>query len=580
MQNKFNFSFVLIARNESKTIPRFLSSIKYFLDNWWNCVVVDTGSTDNTAQIAHDLGCKVTEVWDKFRIKIDEEYANRINERFVIWEEPIVNPGDSLFDFASARNFASSLATNDFVFSPDCDEVWTKFDYEKVQELIKSWIEQLEYGFVFAHDQFWNPTISFMHSKAFDRRRLKWVWVVHEVLQGNAKRQYVGEDVLKLEHFQNHETNRTGYLKGLAVDCYEHPENDRNSHYLGRELLWTGRTKSAIKELERHITLGWWNAEKAQSMIYIGEGYELLWEDNKALQSYFQAYITEPNMRESLIKLAEYYFNRNQWNQVITFCNAMLEIPQGNFYASQTENYTHKPYHFLYVAYWQLGNREKSTEHFWKAYNYCPLHSKYLHDIRFYKSLPKITIIVPTLWRPEWLERLKRSIDSLNYPKELIETFIIKDEPRIGVPKRVKEWYLQADWEYIVYMANDTEFYSDTLIIWVMEMEKDNLAILSFNAWSLYPDKGNICEHFMISDMFVCNHLDNEIFDTDFHHVGVDNLLWAKANKYWISKRSENAKIIHNHFSKTWVMDDVYTLAYLRAEEDRELLAKKLIELC
>lgn len=97
------------------------------------------------------------------------------------------------------------------------------------------------------------------------------------------------------------------------------------------------------------------------------------------------------------MKLAEYYFNRNKWNQVISFCNAMLDIPQGSFYASQTENYTHKPHHFLYVAYWQLGNREKSTEHFWKAYNYCPLHSKYLHDMRFYKSLPKITIIVPTL---------------------------------------------------------------------------------------------------------------------------------------------------------------------------------------
>ena len=569
----FPFSFVLIVRNEEKTLPRLIKSIQYFMDNWWEVVICDTGSTDNTAQIARDLGCKVTEVWDRFKIQIDAEYAHKINERFVVWEDPIVKDWDSLFDFASARNFASSIASNDFVFSPDCDEIWTQFDYEKVSEIINSWIEQLEYNFVFAHDQFWNPTISFMHSKAFDRRKLKWVWVVHEVLQGNAKRQYVWEEVLKLEHFQNHETNRSGYLKGLAVDCYEHPENDRNSHYLGRELLWTGRTKSAIKELERHITLGGWNAEKAQSYIYIGEGYELLWENTKALQSYFHAYITEPNMRESLIKLAEYYFNRNQWNQVITFCNAMLEIQQGNFYASQTENYTHKPHHFLYVAYWKIGNREKSTEHFWKAYNFCPLHSKYLHDIRFYRELPKISIIVPTILRPDGVERLKRSIDILNYPKELIETIIIEDEPRIGVPKRVKEWFEKSNWDYVVYAANDMEFTPDSIIVALL----DNIDLVAFNAWPLYPDQWNICEHFIIRSQFVRDNLNGEIFDTDFHHIWVDNLLWAKVNKYGVAKRNENAIIIHNHFSKTWVMDEVYSIAYSRASEDRELLAKKLL---
>lgn len=102
-------------------------------------MVVDTGSTDNTAEIARDLGCKVFEVGDRFKIHIDEEYANRINERFVVnGEQLLVTPSTSLFDFASARNFASSLATNDFIFSPDCDEVWTTFNYDVVIDLVKS----------------------------------------------------------------------------------------------------------------------------------------------------------------------------------------------------------------------------------------------------------------------------------------------------------------------------------------------------------------------------------------------------------------------------------------------------------
>lgn len=380
----FPFSFALIARNEEKTLPRLIKSIQYFMDNWGEVIVVDTGSTDNTAEIARDLGCNVFEVGDRFKIHIDEEYANRINERFVVdGEQLLVNPSTSLFDFASARNFASSLTTNDFIFSPDCDEVWTTFNYDLVTELIKSWITQLEYNFVFSHDEQWNPAISFMHSKAFDRRVLSWKWVVHEILQWEANRKYVGEDVLKLEHFQNHATNRSGYLKWLAVDCYEHPDNDRNSHYLGRELLWTGRIHSAVKELERHVGMNRWQAEKAQSLIYIGEAYEKLWEDNRALHNYFEACLTEPKMREPIMKLAEYFFARQQHNQVIAYCNAMLDIPYGWFYASQTEYYTHKPHHMLYVSYWWTWNKIKSIEHFNIAYNMCT--ERYEHDLHYYR---------------------------------------------------------------------------------------------------------------------------------------------------------------------------------------------------
>lgn len=48
----------------------------------------------------------------------------------------------------------------------------------------------------------------------------------------------LGEEIFKLEHWQNPETNRGGYLKGLAVDCFQHQEKDRNSHYFSREMFW------------------------------------------------------------------------------------------------------------------------------------------------------------------------------------------------------------------------------------------------------------------------------------------------------------------------------------------------------
>lgn len=575
----FPFSYVLIARNEAKTLPRLIKSIQYFMDNWGEVILVDTGSVDNTAQIARDLGCKVFEVWDRFKIKIDKEYADKINNHFIVdGEENIVNEWDSIFDFASARNYASSLASNSFCFSPDCDEVFTKFDYDKILEVINSWIEQLEYNFVFSHDQFGNPAISFMHCKAFDRRVLKWEWAVHEILVWNAKKQYLWEDIIKLEHFQNPETNRTGYLKWLAIDCFEHPNNDRNSHYLWREMRWTNRPKSAIKELERHVSMNWWAAERAQSLVYIWEACEILKRDGEALQRYFNAYLIW-GTREPLIKLTEYFFKRQDWQKVVVFGESMLSIPQGSFYASDTENYTHKPHHLLYIAYWQLWNMEKSLEHFKKAFEYCPLNSKYLHDLRFYTRLPTVSIIVPTLGRPEWLEKLKKSIDALNYPKELIQVIIREDEPRIGVPKMVNRMYKESTGELIVFAANDVEFEPDSIINAVLEFDNLNTNLVSFNSWPVYEDDGNINEHFMIRRTCVDSILKGKIFDEDFHHCGCDNLLWSTVKKYSLDRWvvwCENAKIKHNHFTKTGVTDSIYDLAYSHAEEDRELLKIKL----
>ncbi len=70
--------------------------------------------------------------------------------------------------------------------------------------------------------------------------------------------------------------------------------------------------------------------------------------------------------------------------------------------------------------------------------------------------------------------------------------------------------------------------------------------------------------------------LGGEIFDTRFHHVGVDNLLWAKAKKLNQAYRCEEAKFEHRHFSKGANYDAVYQKGWANAEEDRALLAKEL----
>lgn len=82
-------SLCMIVKNEAKSLPRCLASVAQVVDQ---TVVVDTGSTDQTREVAQDLGAKVhTFAWDN--------------------------------DFAAARNQSLKYAQGDWVLVLDGDEV-------------------------------------------------------------------------------------------------------------------------------------------------------------------------------------------------------------------------------------------------------------------------------------------------------------------------------------------------------------------------------------------------------------------------------------------------------------------------
>ena len=92
-------SACLIVKNEEKNLARCLESLKGVVDE---IVVVDTGSTDHTVQIAESYGAKIGHFeWTK--------------------------------DFAAARNHSLSLATGDWAFWIDADEELTPESVQAIQ---------------------------------------------------------------------------------------------------------------------------------------------------------------------------------------------------------------------------------------------------------------------------------------------------------------------------------------------------------------------------------------------------------------------------------------------------------------
>lgn len=102
-------SICVIMKNEEKHMDEFLSAIvNGFQDYPYELVLVDTGSTDKTLEIAA-----------KYPIKIYHfEWIN---------------------DFSAARNFSLSCAENDWILVLDCDEYLTEADPSVLQIMIEKY---------------------------------------------------------------------------------------------------------------------------------------------------------------------------------------------------------------------------------------------------------------------------------------------------------------------------------------------------------------------------------------------------------------------------------------------------------
>lgn len=186
------------------------------------------------------------------------------------------------------------------------------------------------------------------------------------------------------------------------------------------------------------------------------------------------------------------------------------------------------------------------------------------------KKRPMVSILIPHLGRDEGLQKCLASIKRLRYPQRLIE--VIVDDGEGTVPEKVKRMYQKCMGNVIIYGSNDIEFTPDS----VDNAVKLDSKLVSFNTGDISPDRGNICEHFLVRRSLIAKLENREIFSTDFHHVGCDNWLWAQAEKLHEATRCDEAIIIHHHFSKGAPMDSVYEKGWSRVGQDRATLTTKL----
>ena len=568
-------SAAIIARNEEKSIRGLLDSLKGVDD----IVVLSTGSTDRTVEIAKEYGCNVIEVGDKFkRVATQEEY-DRFKEKFGF--EPSFEVGKGYFHFSDARNYAVSFTKHSHVFQPDCDEV-VEWDLEKVKKEIEE-CDQLVYRFCYQHNEDGTCALEFTHCKFFDKTKVKWVGWVHELpvtIDGGSRHEKFTDSIYH-HHYQLPKEERGNYLPGLELSVLQGDKElyDRNIYYYARELFYNGKWEQAIKTFDIAFEVMTWTPEISQAYIFLSQCHRELGDKESQKKCLLRAIELCQTRREPYFELAQAYEQEGDTQTALAFYLAASAIefrPHG--YINEKNLYGWVVPERISAMYGRLGNFEESKRWFLETLKHNPPDYVVNSAPIFFGELPKITIIVPHLPSPErneGLKKLEESIERLSYPKDKIETLVIVDEPRKGVPERVHEGYLNSTGEYIVFAATDTVMVPNSLIVAYIEMVEKGKRFLAFNTGEVGWDNGNECEHFMIKKDLVPE-IGGEIFCRRFNHCCCDTLLKAKVKKLHEFYRSKNAVMIHNHYSKTGKYDSVYELGWSKVDEDRKILVEEL----
>ncbi|MDE5863328.1 MAG: glycosyltransferase family 2 protein, partial [Lachnospiraceae bacterium] len=129
-------STCMIVKNEERLLARCLECVRVFSDE---IIIVDTGSTDRTKEIAAGYTDKI----------YDFQWVN---------------------DFSAARNFSFSKATKEYIYVADADEVIDDENIRQILDLKKVllpeidivqmyYANQLEFGTTYNYDKEYRPKL-------------------------------------------------------------------------------------------------------------------------------------------------------------------------------------------------------------------------------------------------------------------------------------------------------------------------------------------------------------------------------------------------------------------------------------
>lgn len=352
----FTISLCMIVKNEEDVIERCLNSVKDAVDEM---IIVDTGSTDKTKQLATALGAKV----------YNFEWINH---------------------FAAARNYSFQQATSDYILWLDADDVLQPEDLQRLIEL-KSRAnfnyDTVTMKYHLSFDENGNPTYSYRRNRLVKRsKHFQWIGPVHEYLS-------VYGASFHSDIAVTHQKIRYATDRNLNIYLARREQGEeftpRDQFYFANELRDHARYEEAIQWYDTFLNgKQGWVEDNIAACSRRSQCYAELQKTELAVRSLLQTLEYTPPRPDFCCQLGGLFVDLKRFPEAIYWYSQALSTVQYNsdmsFHNPATATWL--PHLQLTVCYDRLGNYAKAVEHHKQAKAINSKHPSVLYNDKYYRG--------------------------------------------------------------------------------------------------------------------------------------------------------------------------------------------------
>ena len=288
MENKVLLSVVMIVKNESSCLADCLELVKKADE----IIIVDTGSTDNTCNIAR-------------------KYTNKVFENEYKWED----------SFCKARNFAKSKATGKWILSIDADEVLEFNGIAKIKDAIKI-AEQKKCQTIDVIMVANGSGNEFNFPRVFRNcKEIFWKGDIHNYL--NVVEKNSTDIRILYKYSATHANDPDRALRILTKVIKEKPNSVREVFYLAREYWYRKDWITASYWYQDYLKRAYWPPEWSEAWVMLARCYWNLGKINEAKDACLQAIKINANYKEALLLMANLSGpgNKKAWKNYAQYAN-------------------------------------------------------------------------------------------------------------------------------------------------------------------------------------------------------------------------------------------------------------------
>lgn len=384
---KVSVCFIVRDDEASGLLEECFESVRPYVEE---IVVVDTGSKDNTPEIA-------------------KRYAD-VFEVFTDCNDPETG---AIADFAMARNRSFDLATQPWIMWMDSDDVLAGGEHlAKLIQLAESSKGDRDFCYLFPYEYVYAPSgqcvcLHYRERLLSRRAAMRWVNPVHEVMipgdHANLILTPCDDVVFKHQRQRSKKPPAASQGRNLRI-LQKLVEKDgckdaRQFYYLGLEYANANNHEKAITWLMKYFGVSGWEDEKTMAALKLADIFFANGHHQEGIVWGFRAIETKENWGEGYFALARGFYNlalqgpkggdvRRNWEKCAFFARQGLALPPTKtmLFVNPLERNV-DAHVFLTMAYSQLGDARNALKHAELAQKASPGDSNLEYNLRNFRKL-------------------------------------------------------------------------------------------------------------------------------------------------------------------------------------------------